>query len=164
MQVREVFPQQSIGRRHSVATVKGRWGKAGPHVTKWIVEINSATVNMASISETKMVCPSCQQLNIVRKCKRKNLQNHEHCLNHLKKERNTICGKADHDHYMEHSIIYGAIIIAIAHSLNFKRNNNRKSYSSLHMIEMQIINLKMLALQDTWCQTNITPMLMCSDL
>jgi hypothetical protein len=62
-----------------------------------------------------------------------------------KQERDAIYAKADHDHHMEHNIIYGAIIIAIADSLNFKCSNNRKSYSSLHMIEMQIINLKTLA-------------------
>jgi ABC-type Fe3+-citrate transport system substrate-binding protein len=90
-------------------------------------------------------------------------QTHEHCPS--KKERDVICGKADHDHYMEHkNIIYGAIIIVVAYSLNFKCNNNRKSYSSLHMTEMQIINPKTLALQCTWCQINSTVILMCSDL
>jgi hypothetical protein len=88
-----ISPSNQLADDTQSATVKERWGKVGPQVRKWIVKINFATMNMASIGETQMVCPSCQQLNIVIKCKRKNMwksilkrYTKLMCLRHLKKK------------------------------------------------------------------------------
>jgi hypothetical protein len=90
---------------------------------------------------------------------------HEHCLMHLKTKRcNLRKGTPWSLHGTQINLIYGAIIIAVAHSLNFKCDNNRTSYSSLHMAGIQTMNPKTSALQCTWCETNLSEMLMCSDL
>jgi hypothetical protein len=154
------------------ATVKRWWGKAGPQVGKWTVEIIFCYRGHAQHQPNSDPLPKLSTTQhskknirgrICGKASEKGMPNSWALPIKKRKRCNMWKGRPWSLHGTQ-NIIYGAIIIAVAYSLNFKCNNNRKSYSSLHMTEMQIINPKTLALQCTWCQINIIAMLMCSDL